>query len=163
MKITESQFIEIIKTAFIHGITCAPFFPHPFGDEECIFTKKEQSDKIDEVVKACRCLTTSWLRPLRMEINMISQSNNFCRIFELPDCYPKGCCFGGGHPVTFKMVDWFNPIPSDELENMKPWQDYIPLLKEFLKDKLYVKPGKQYLLITDFGESMLFSPGTRAG
>ena len=38
--------------------------------------------------------------------------NNFCRIFELPETYPKEYCFGGGHPVSFQMVDWFNPVPG---------------------------------------------------
>ena len=90
---------------------------------------------------------------------MISQSNNFCRVFELPDEYPGGFCFGGGRPVMFAMVDWFGPIPDEDIVsgNIKPWSDYIPMLKEFLKDKIYVKPGKQYLLITDFGETMLFN------
>lgn len=88
-----------------------------------------------------------------------SELKNFCRVFELPDAYPAGSCFGGGHPVMFQMVDWFCPIPSEDMENdaIKPWGDYVPFLKRFLKDKNYVKPGKQYILITDFGEVMLFT------
>ena len=92
---------------------------------------------------------------------MITESNNFCRVFELPLDYPKGFCFGGGKPVTFQMVDWFQPIPIEDISenNVKVWSEYIPLLKDFLKDKNYVKPGRQYLLITDFGESFIFNSG----
>jgi len=84
--------------------------------------------------------------------------NNFCRIFELPEEYPKGYCFGGGHAVVFKMVDWFYPIPQEDIDNnvVKPWEEYVVLLKDFLKDKNYVQSGRQYILITSFGESMLF-------
>ena len=90
---------------------------------------------------------------------MILEQNNFCRVFELPEGYPKGFCFGGGKPVTFQMVDWFNPIPRRDILNddIKEWNEYIPLLKDFLESKTYVKPGRQYLVITDFGESFLFT------
>jgi hypothetical protein len=89
----------------------------------------------------------------------ITDSNNFCRIFELPLEYPEGFCFGGGKPVTFTMVDWFNPIPSTDIWNntIKPWSEYVPLMLKFLQEKLYVKSGRKYILITDFGESMVFS------
>ena len=98
--------------------------------------------------------------------------NNFCRVFELPESYPRGFCFGGGRPVNFQMVDWFNPIsgihqPSvseevwlekvgkkpiktitiDELnETLIPW----------LKDKSYVKSGKEFIVICDFGAVLKF-------
>ena len=81
--------------------------------------------------------------------------DNFCRVFELPLSYPNGYCFGGGLPVVMMMVDWFYPIPQSEWHNRKPWAEYIPLLRDFLKDKVYVKPGRQYLLVTDFGECMM--------
>ena len=99
--------------------------------------------------------------------------NNFCRVFELPERYPTGYCFGGGHPVNFQMVDWFNPVPGigqpavskevwrkeageieiksisiDELqESLIPW----------LKEKQYVKPGRDYLVLCDFGAVLRFS------
>jgi hypothetical protein len=89
---------------------------------------------------------------------MINEMSNFCRVFELPDKYPSGYCFGGGFPVEFKMVDWFNPIPSDDFydNKIKKWEDYVPMIKEFLLKKLYVKSGMKYLVITDFGESFVF-------
>ena len=89
----------------------------------------------------------------------ITETNNFCRVFELPTEYPEGFCFGGGRYVDFKMVDWFQPIPRENVweDNIKDWAEYVLLLKDFLKDKRYVKPDRKYLLITDFGESFIFS------
>lgn len=85
----------------------------------------------------------------------VNQFNNFCRVFELPSDYPNQFCFNGGHPVAFKMVDWFQPIP--DIKTQKPFSFYIPLLKNFLKDKLYIKPNTKYLLLTDFDESFIFT------
>lgn len=89
-----------------------------------------------------------------MEIN---EMNNFCRVFELPDEFPTGFCFGGGYPVTFKMIDWFNPIPSEKLDKNVKWEDYISGIKEFMLEKQYIKHGKKYILITDFGEAIFIS------
>jgi len=87
----------------------------------------------------------------------ITHMTNFCRIFELPVEFPSGFCFGGGIDTIFKMVDWFYPVPQEDLpNNIKPWNEYITLLKDFLKDKNYVKPGMKYVLITDFGEAFIF-------
>jgi hypothetical protein len=88
----------------------------------------------------------------------IHGENNFCRVFELPNTYPQAYCFGGGQPVNFQMVDWFNPIPDDDIYDgkIKKWKEYKDMLKEFLAIKTYVRPGRQYLLITDFGESFIF-------
>lgn len=98
--------------------------------------------------------------------------NNFCRVFELPDEYPNDFCFGGGQPVNFQMVDWFNPVPdigqpavSKEVwrkevgeievkevtlhwlhENLLPW----------LSEKQYVRPRKEYLILFDFGATIRF-------
>lgn len=84
---------------------------------------------------------------------------NFCRVFELPENYPPGFCFGGGKPVTFKMVDWFQPWPMNfktfELEDIK-WEEVEKRLVEFLKQKRYCVTGSKYLVITDFGESIIF-------
>ena len=79
---------------------------------------------------------------------------NFCRVFELPDRYPEGFCFGVGKPVMMLMVDWFNPWPDNP--DLKTWDDVTKLLLPFLRKKVYVKPGKRYILITDFGASLVF-------
>jgi len=90
----------------------------------------------------------------------ITQDNNFCRVFELPDKFPSGFCFGGGQLVGMRQVDWFNPIPQDDFygdSELKPWSEYESMLRTWLMTKRYVKPGKRYLLITDFDEAMVFS------
>ena len=88
----------------------------------------------------------------------ITEGTNFCRVFELPNMYPQGFCFQGGKPVSFEMVDWFNPIPDDDIchKKVKPWEEYVDGIKSFLKKKRYLKPNRKYLLITDFDESFIF-------
>ena len=88
----------------------------------------------------------------------ITERNNFCRVFELPNAYSSDFCFGGGIPTTFQMVDWFQPIPIEDVvsNNIEDWSTYVPLLQNWLNDKVYVKPNRQYLLITDFDESFIF-------
>lgn len=91
--------------------------------------------------------------------------NNFCRVFELPLEYPPGFCFAGGIPVVFTMVDWFNPWPAHyplssfmEEENYpNSWEECKEGLKSFLLKKQYLRPGRQYLLVTDFGETIMYS------
>lgn len=98
--------------------------------------------------------------------------NNFCRVFELPLEYPNGFCFGGGHLVAFRLIDWFYPVPEIHLAaiNKKEWiEKYGKFevkevtcvwLKEklvpFLQEKIYVKPGRQYLVLCDFGAAITF-------
>lgn len=89
-----------------------------------------------------------------------TEAQNFCRVFELPTEYPWDYCFGGGKPVQMLMVDWFSPWPP-ELPPDATWQDVARLLRSFLSTKQYVKPGRRYLIVTEFGEAMLFTaPGT---
>lgn len=92
----------------------------------------------------------------------ITQANNFCRVFQLPDKFPRGYCFDGGLPVTFTMVDWFNPVLPDPLYynpeglSVEEWrQVYAHHLLEFVAHKRYVQEGKQYIIVTDFGETMM--------
>ena len=86
-----------------------------------------------------------------------TEETNFCRVFELPDSYPEGFCFNGGFPVEFKCVDWFNPWPREDYKLVDAtWEEVSKKLRPWLSEKCYVKPGKVYLLITDFNESMIF-------
>ena len=88
----------------------------------------------------------------------ITLDNNMCRVFELPETYPSGFCHGGGHTIRMQMVDWFQPIPPTEITSNDTglWETWAPRLIEFLLAKRYIKPGRQYLVITDFGESLVF-------
>lgn len=81
--------------------------------------------------------------------------HNFCRVFELPTEYPKDFCFGGRIPVAMLMVDWFEPWPHHmDLNNWEECKE--AMLKHFLLEKRYIRKECQYLLLTEFGESMLF-------
>lgn len=106
--------------------------------------------------------------------------NNFCRVFQLPNEFPKGYCFSGGLPTTFIMVDWFNPVPElpqwsipeskykelvekGEITNTEGHSAEInsdelqKLLTNFLVHKNYIKEGNTYLVICNFGMSFTFS------
>lgn len=81
---------------------------------------------------------------------------NFCRVFELPESYPEAYCFGRGTPVPFVMVDWFNPVP-DSMQD-KDWETEVkPSLVNFIVPKVYTKPGRNYLVLTDWGASFTLS------
>lgn len=99
--------------------------------------------------------------------------NNFCRVFELPESYPKGFCFNGGHSVNFKLVDWFNPvcgIPQPTVSR-EVWMDKVgkietkeidladleETLVPWLQSKIYVKPCFKYLVLYDFGGATVFN------
>lgn len=92
-----------------------------------------------------------------------ARTQNFCRVFELPNIVPQGFCFHGGLPTTMLMVDWFDPWPTDgpggELQD-STWDEVVSLLRPFLLEKQYVRPGRRYILITDFGEAMIFQKET---
>jgi hypothetical protein len=110
--------------------------------------------------------------------------NNFCRVFELPEHFPKGYCFGGGLPTNFQMVDWFNPIPQMPLSgkstgewlpnpavSKEVWKEKVGEIKtievdheklsddltSWLKKKTYMKPGRKYLVVCNFGMCFMFS------
>jgi hypothetical protein len=98
--------------------------------------------------------------------------NNFCRVFLLPESYPSEFCFAGGHPVTFQMVDWFNPIPgvgqaavSKEVWRQKVGEIEVKTVTDkwlhdklvpWLSEKKYVLPGREYLVLCNFGAAIRF-------
>jgi len=86
----------------------------------------------------------------------INQNNNFCRIFRMPDVFPSGFCFGGGLPVTFTMVDWFEPVPLQSREAEMREEDIKYMLIAFLQPKQYVQPGYTFLVLCDFGLTFTF-------
>lgn len=99
--------------------------------------------------------------------------NNFCRVFELPECFPEEFCFNGGIQVNFKMIDWFNPVPGisgmgiDKIEYIARFgmnfqsktvttKELREILIPFLQKKLYYRKERRYLIIFDFGEAIYF-------
>jgi hypothetical protein len=85
----------------------------------------------------------------------MTNEENFCRVFALPEEYPSGFCFGGGRPVTMMMVDWFQPLDPENLE--EPWEVVRANLLKFLAQKQYIQKGREYLVLTDFHESLVFT------
>jgi len=105
---------------------------------------------------------------------IVTPWDNFCRIFELPGRFPSGYCFGGGHPCNFQLIDWFYPTEVSQAAVPKEvWEKEVGPVKDqdveydheelkkrlmpFLKEKTYVKPGRTYLFMADFGMTFLFS------
>ena len=99
--------------------------------------------------------------------------NNFCRVFEIPESYPEGYLFSGGKPVNFLMIDWFNPVPEigQPAVSKEVWREKVGKIeiKEITTDELqdslvpwllekqYIKHGKDYLILFDFGVAIRFS------
>jgi len=98
-----------------------------------------------------------------MEKFIVNQSNNFMRIFRLPLEYPSDFCFGGGHPVNFQLVDWFNPVEMKFWERGKrdfilkgtELEEHRMRIREFIKGKMYYIVGYKYLAIADYGDTFL--------
>lgn len=99
--------------------------------------------------------------------------NNFCWVFEIPKSYPEGFLFGGGGPVSFQMVDWFNPVPgiSQPAITKERWKeevgkietrdisidDLYESLVPWLREKQYTKSGTDYLVLFNFGAALQFT------
>lgn len=85
----------------------------------------------------------------------ITDFNNFCRVFELPEHYPEGFCFNGPISVEFKMVDFFNPFVIPNRFIYKSIRDIYREVGPFILGKIYIKPNRKYLIIFDFGASII--------
>jgi hypothetical protein len=67
-------------------------------------------------------------------------------VYQLPDNLSQGYCFGGGVPIAFLNVDWFDALP--EIERREE-------LLQFIKSKRYFIKGRKYLLLGEtFAEVM---------
>lgn len=85
---------------------------------------------------------------------------NFCRVFEVPEEFPRG--FAAGQSVVFRQMDWFDPLPDERMRHEHPdlqlltWEHCRAALTEYLREKDYVRPGGRYLVITEFDEAFVF-------
>jgi len=62
-------------------------------------------------------------------------------VYQLPPKLSNGYCFGGGQPISFLNVDWFNSHPDMTLGDLQGW----------VKQKTYFTsslPGTQFLTIS---------------
>lgn len=85
-------------------------------------------------------------------MGMITEMQNFIRIFRLPDALSSEYCFAGGIPTTFTMVDWFNPVPPNDMNDDFDAVKHRELIREFVRKKPYYQEGKKHLAITDYGD-----------
>ncbi len=93
----------------------------------------------------------SFLSNLNGSFVKVTRENNFCRVFQVPPEYPSGFCFGGGIPTNFQMVDWFNPVCSDEIGGPLSEICDVPKLTSFIQKKSYAEHGGKLLVMCDFG------------
>jgi len=66
-------------------------------------------------------------------------SRTFVRIYRLPSKLTDGYCFGGGVPIAFQNVDWFE---TPVAEGREP-------LETFIQSKLYYNPHARFLVLGD--------------
>lgn len=97
---------------------------------------------------------------------IITQNSNFMRIFQLPPTLPTDFCFSGGIPCEFVMVDWFNPYSTTEVKpnsyvEVTPELEkkLVESLRKFIKGKVYYKPNRKYIAISDFGLAFTIQEG----
>lgn len=66
-------------------------------------------------------------------------NDTLVRVYRLPEKLTNGFAFGGGVPITFINVDWFNghdALTRDELE-------------KYIRGKVYCKSGGKFLVLSD--------------
>ncbi|MBY0259124.1 hypothetical protein [Methylobacterium sp.] len=71
--------------------------------------------------------------------DLLDAPRTFVRVYELPERLTDGYCFGGGKPILFLNVDWFEAIVSDGAER----------LTSFIKSKQYYRPHARFLVLGD--------------
>ena len=77
----------------------------------------------------------------------------FVRVYELPEKLVTGFCFGGGVPITFKNVDWFETSIEGGKDEMIDW----------IKIKNYYSPNRTFLVLADDPEfTCVIGPITRS-
>lgn len=84
-------------------------------------------------------------------MGMITEMQNFIRIYRLPDMLSSEYCFAGGIQEAFTMVDWFNPVPAEMMDNFDAIK-HREEIREFVRNKPYYQEGKKHLAITDYGD-----------
>jgi hypothetical protein len=69
-------------------------------------------------------------------------SSERIHVYRLPRVLNQGYCFGGGNPVTFQNVDWFD-TPD---KNFSPPMTLVELV-DFISKKNYAHRGESYLIL----------------
>lgn len=66
---------------------------------------------------------------------MNEHHRTFVRVYRLPEKLTAGYCFGGGVPITFQNVDWFEALLSDSRDGL---QDFIQTKRYFNRDDTFL-------------------------
>jgi hypothetical protein len=77
-------------------------------------------------------------------------------IYRLPDALNDGYCFGGGNPIPFQNVDFFDvacaccSVKLDGAGQMRRDQ-----IEEFIRTKRYFDPAARFLILSPPGHPAL--------
>lgn len=82
---------------------------------------------------------------------MILSNEKMIYVYELPERMSNGFCFGGGKPITFKNVDWFNSFDGITKEH----------IEASVKEKIYAVEGKRFLVCSPDNDISFTFYGTR--
>lgn len=72
-------------------------------------------------------------------IDFIGVERRRVYVYELPERLTDGYCFGGGRPIRFQNVDWFD-VPVNEPRD---------ILVGFVKRKQYFRADRRFLVLGD--------------
>lgn len=69
----------------------------------------------------------------------MKMTDELIKVYRLPEKLTDGFAFGGGVPITFTNVDWFNAFEGMTRED----------LEAFVRTKKYFKSGGKFLVLSD--------------
>lgn len=67
-------------------------------------------------------------------------TETFARVYRLPPKLTNGFCFGGGKPITFQNVDWFD-VPPDYATRER--------IEKHVRSKNYFAADAVFLVLCD--------------
>jgi hypothetical protein len=71
--------------------------------------------------------------------DFLTKPRVFVRVYRLPGKLTDGYCFGGGVPITFTNVDWFEAVVESGTED----------LRGFIRGKAYYDPTARFFVLGD--------------
>ena len=74
-----------------------------------------------------------------IESDWFDAPRTFVRVYRLPTKLTNGYCFGGGVPIAFTNVDWFEASISDGRD----------VLADFVRSKRYYDKTARFLVLAD--------------
>lgn len=81
--------------------------------------------------------------------------SSMIQVYRLPEKLTNGFCFGGGQPIEFENVDWFNAEPVRGSAGPTEAQ-----VRAFVMSKRYYDPKARFLVLDDRPKrSFVIDPG----